>query len=260
MQARSRGVCGGLPARAPLPTSPAYRGPSGATAFPGEGEHEDRRRRIGEWSRRSRRGLSSNMVTGSRWARANGQAGSIGRAKNPGAACGRLRRRGGVRRNRRARGRPAGSALDALEARRRGEHIAGKTVIDACNPIGGGPPVHGVLTFLHQPDRFADGAPAKGLSVAAHFVKAFNSVGAAQMVDPQFAGGKPTMFICGDHEGGQAGRDRRCSMNSAGRRRIWVRWRPRARSSRLCMLWCIPGVARNGWSPHAFKLLRGEVG
>jgi len=24
----------------------------------------------------------------------------------------------------------------------------------------------------------------------------------------------------------------------------------------LCMLWCIPGVARGDWSPHAFKLLR----
>jgi 8-hydroxy-5-deazaflavin:NADPH oxidoreductase len=34
---------------------------------------------------------------------------------------------------------------------------------------------------------------------AAHFVKAFNSVGNAQMVNPVFAGGKPTMFICGDN-------------------------------------------------------------
>ena len=33
---------------------------------------------------------------------------------------------------------------------------------------------------------------------AAHFVKAFNSVGNAQMVNPQFAGGPPTMFICGN--------------------------------------------------------------
>jgi predicted dinucleotide-binding enzyme len=24
----------------------------------------------------------------------------------------------------------------------------------------------------------------------------------------------------------------------------------------LCMLWCIPGVGRGDWSPHAFKLLR----
>ena len=24
----------------------------------------------------------------------------------------------------------------------------------------------------------------------------------------------------------------------------------------LCMLWCIPGVGKGDWSPHAFKLLR----
>ena len=35
---------------------------------------------------------------------------------------------------------------------------------------------------------------------AARFVKAFNSVGNALMVDPRFEGGKPTMFICGNDE------------------------------------------------------------
>jgi 8-hydroxy-5-deazaflavin:NADPH oxidoreductase len=24
----------------------------------------------------------------------------------------------------------------------------------------------------------------------------------------------------------------------------------------VCRLWCIPGVAKGDWSPHAFKLLR----
>jgi hypothetical protein len=24
----------------------------------------------------------------------------------------------------------------------------------------------------------------------------------------------------------------------------------------LCKLWCIPGIGKNDWSPHAFKLLR----
>ncbi len=24
----------------------------------------------------------------------------------------------------------------------------------------------------------------------------------------------------------------------------------------FCMLWCIPGVGKGDWSPHAFKLLR----
>jgi predicted dinucleotide-binding enzyme len=43
--------------------------------------------------------------------------------------------------------------------------IAGKTVIDACNPIGGGPPVNGVLSYFTAPERIADGAAAEGLSV-----------------------------------------------------------------------------------------------
>ena len=89
-------------------------------------------------------------------------------------------------------------ALDALKLVG-AANIAGKTVIDACNPIGGGPPVHGVLTFFTSltdslMERLQKAYPA------AHFVKAFNSVGAAQMVDPHFSGGKPTMFICGDDE------------------------------------------------------------
>lgn len=32
----------------------------------------------------------------------------------------------------------------------------------------------------------------------ARFVKAFNSVGNAFMVNPSFPGGKPTMFYCGN--------------------------------------------------------------
>jgi predicted dinucleotide-binding enzyme len=31
-----------------------------------------------------------------------------------------------------------------------------------------------------------------------HVVTAFNSVGAARMVNPQFRQGPPTMFLCGD--------------------------------------------------------------
>ena len=66
-----------------------------------------------------------------------------------------------VRRTRRARGRRRGRARGAGARRRR--RIAGKTVIDACNPIGGGPPVNGVLSFFTTLHRLADGAAAEGL-------------------------------------------------------------------------------------------------
>ena len=39
------------------------------------------------------------------------------------------------------------AALEALK-QAGAAAIAGKTVIDACNPIGGGPPVNGVLSFF----------------------------------------------------------------------------------------------------------------
>jgi predicted dinucleotide-binding enzyme len=132
--------------------------------------------------------------------------------------------------------------------------LQGKPVIDACNPIGGGPPVNGVLSYFttHQEslmERLQKAYPS------AHFVKAFNSVGNGQMVNPHFAGGRPTMFICG---------------NDANAKRVVTRildqfgWDTEdmgaveaARAIEpLCMLWCIPGVGKGDWSPHAFKLLK----
>ena len=144
-------------------------------------------------------------------------------------------------------------ALDALKLAG-AANIAAKTVIDATNPIGGGPPVHGVLTFFTSlndslMERLQKAFPA------AHFVKAFNSVGAAQMVDPHFAGGKPTMFICGDND--EAKRAATTLLDQFGWETADMGAVEAARAIEpLSMLWCIPGVARNDWSPHAFKLLR----
>ena len=144
-------------------------------------------------------------------------------------------------------------ALDALKLAGTA-NIAAKTVIDATNPIGGGPPVHGVLSFFTSltdslMERLQKAFPA------AHFVKAFNSVGAAQMVNPHFAGGKPTMFICGDRD--EAKRAVTTLLDQFGWETADMGAVEAARAIEpLCMLWCIPGVARNDWSPHAFKLLR----
>ncbi len=40
----------------------------------------------------------------------------------------------------------------------------------------------------------------------AHLVKAFNSVGNAQFVNPQYKSGRPTMFICGNDDEREDGR------------------------------------------------------
>jgi 8-hydroxy-5-deazaflavin:NADPH oxidoreductase len=88
---------------------------------------------------------------------------------------------------------------------------------------------------------------------SANFVKAFNSVGSALMVNPQFKGGKPTMFICGNSE---------AAKKSVGGILDQFGWEVAdmgsAEAARaiepLCMLWCLPGFLRNEWV-HAFKLL-----
>jgi 8-hydroxy-5-deazaflavin:NADPH oxidoreductase len=144
-------------------------------------------------------------------------------------------------------------ALDALRAAG-AANLAGKTVIDACNPIGGGAPVNGVLPFFTTMtdslmERLQRAFPD------AHFVKAFNSVGAGQMVNPQFTGGKPTMFICGNEAA--AKKTVEGLLDQLGWETEDMGAIEAARAIEpLCMLWCIPGIGRNDWSPHAFKLLK----
>ena len=85
-------------------------------------------------------------------------------------------------------------------------------------------------------------------------MKAFNSVGSARMVDPDFAAGRPTMFICGERRAGQG--DGAEILDQFGWDVADMGTAEAARAIEpLCMLWCIPGFLRNEWTPHAFKLL-----
>jgi 8-hydroxy-5-deazaflavin:NADPH oxidoreductase len=144
-------------------------------------------------------------------------------------------------------------ALEALKQAGAGA-LAGKTVIDVCNPIGGGPPVNGVLSFFTPQNESLMEQLQKGFPNA-HFVKAFNSVGAGQMVNPQFAGGKPTMFICGADAG--AKKTVAQILDEFGWETEDMGAVEAARAiEALCKLWCIPGVGKGDWSAHAFKLLR----
>jgi predicted dinucleotide-binding enzyme len=143
-------------------------------------------------------------------------------------------------------------ALDALQAAG-AANLANKPVIDATNPIAAAPPTNGVLKFFTNLDQ----SLMERLQTAlpdAHFVKAFNSVGNAAMVNPQFPGGKPTMFICGNDDKAKATVGSICDQFG------WeVADMGKAEAARaiepLCMLWCIPGLIRNDWF-HAFKLLQ----
>lgn len=132
------------------------------------------------------------------------------------------------------------------------KNLAGKTVIDACNPIEDAPPEKGVLRFFTDINESLMERLQRQFSEA-HFVKAFNSVGAPCMINPQFAGGKPTMFICGNDEGAKK------QVTEINEQFGWetadMGTAEAARAIEpLCMLWCIPGFTRNDWM-HAFKLL-----
>jgi 8-hydroxy-5-deazaflavin:NADPH oxidoreductase len=132
--------------------------------------------------------------------------------------------------------------------------LKGKTVIDTTNPIDDKPAVNGVIKYFTTLDeslleRLQKTAPE------VNFVKAFNSVGNAFMIDPGFEV-KPTMFICGNND--QAKKEVTLLIEKVG----WeVEDMGDAESARaiepLCMLWCIPGLRENKWN-HAFKLLKNN--
>ena len=75
------------------------------------------------------------------------------------------------------------------------------------------------------------------------------------MVNPHFAGGHPTMFICGNDASAKKTVAAICDQFGWDAEDMGAVEAARAIEP-LCMLWCIPGVGKGDWSPHAFKLLR----
>jgi 8-hydroxy-5-deazaflavin:NADPH oxidoreductase len=132
------------------------------------------------------------------------------------------------------------------------KNFAGKTVIDCANPVADAPPQNGVVQYITGPNESLAERTQKQIPDA-RVVKAFNSVGAAFMVNPHFEQGTPTMFFCGNDDGAKS--------QVAGIIRQFG-WEPydcgsitSARAIEpLCMLWLVPGLLRNQWT-HAFKLL-----
>jgi Predicted dinucleotide-binding enzymes len=143
------------------------------------------------------------------------------------------------------------AALKALEGAG-ADALAGKTIIDATNPIADAPPVNGVLKYFTDlneslMERLQAAHPS------AHFVKCFCSVGNTKMVNPEYAAGKPTMFICGNDDG--AKRTVNEILDQFGWETLDCGKVEAARAIEpLAMLWCIPGFLYNEWG-HAFKVL-----
>ncbi len=132
-------------------------------------------------------------------------------------------------------------------------NLKGKIVIDTTNPLADKPPVNGVLQFFTDMNlALMEKLQAEFPDV--RFVKAFNSVGSARMVQPKYTDGTPTMFICGNDDSAKQ------TVSKLVQALGWeVADMGKAEAARaiepLCMLWCILGFKDNEWT-HAFKLLR----
>ena len=132
------------------------------------------------------------------------------------------------------------------------DNLKGKIVIDANNPISEAPPVDGVIQYFTGPNdsllqRLQRAFPE------VRFVKAFNSVGSARMVNPAFKGGRPTMFYCGNDADAKAFVARVLDQFGWEAADMGTAAAGHAIES-LAQLWCIPGFRQNHWT-HAFKLL-----
>ena len=133
------------------------------------------------------------------------------------------------------------------------KNLNGKTVIDTTNPIADAPPINGVIQLFTGPNDSLMEQLQK-LSAEINFVKAFSCIGSAFMVNPDFEGIQPTMFICGNNENAKK------EVTEILTKFNWeTEDMGKVESARaiepLVILWCLPGFLRNQWS-QAFKMLK----
>jgi hypothetical protein len=130
-------------------------------------------------------------------------------------------------------------------------NFAGKTVIDATNPLVVAQNAPPALALGHTD---SGGEQVQRWLPDAHVVKAFNIVGNRFMYKPDFPGGPPTMFIAGNDDGAKKtvtdilsafGWETEDTGGIDGARLL----------EPLCILWVMRGIRSGSWD-HAFKLLK----
>lgn len=130
------------------------------------------------------------------------------------------------------------------------EAFTGKLVLDATNPLDfskGGPRLIGTVGD-------SAGERHQKLLPGAQVVKAFNTVGNAFMFKPEFPGGPPDMFICGNDDAAKAKAAALC--RDFGWGVIDVGGIDSAHFlEAMCMVWVLSGLKSGTWS-QAFKMLR----
>lgn len=131
------------------------------------------------------------------------------------------------------------------------ENFRNKIVIDATNPLIFPPNEPPGLALGHTD---SGGEQVQRWLPGAKVVKAFNTVGNAHMFKPNFPGGPPTMFICGNDSAAKIfvtdlltefGWETIDTGGIDGSRLL----------EPMCILWVKYGIMTGTWN-HAFKLLR----
>jgi len=144
-----------------------------------------------------------------------------------------------------------GAAAEAVIEAAGPERLRGKVVLDATNPLdssGGMPPT----LFVGHTDSLGERVQRRAPD--SHVVKAFNPVGHAHMFRPDFPGGPPDMFICGD--GHAAKRQAGAILKDFGWGVVDLGGIEASRYLEpMCMVWVLHAI-RSGGGNHAFKLLR----
>lgn len=130
------------------------------------------------------------------------------------------------------------------------KNLAGKVVMDATNPLVFAP---NAPPALERGWNDSAGEQVQRWLPDAKVVKVFNTVGNAHMVDPQFPGGPPDMFICGNDADAKQTVATICvnfgwpTIDIGG-----------IEGSRLlepiCILWVLYGIRAGSWD-HALKML-----
>jgi NADPH-dependent F420 reductase len=130
------------------------------------------------------------------------------------------------------------------------EHLRGKIVIDTTNPLD----FSSGLPKLVVPAEGSSGEQVQRLLPDAHVVKAFNTVGNAHMFRPDFPGGPPDMFICGNDA--EAKKKVAEILRDFGWETVDVGGIDSSHYlEAMCIVWVEYGIRTNTWN-HAFKLLR----
>jgi predicted dinucleotide-binding enzyme len=144
-----------------------------------------------------------------------------------------------------------GAGNKAAIEQARPANLAGKILIDATNPLDfsrGFPPT------LALSGNDSGGEQVQRLAPEAKVVKAFNIVGNAHMFKPNFAGGPPDMFICGNDEG--AKKQITELLKEFGWNTTDIGGIESSRYlEAMCMVWVMYAARTNQWN-HAFKMLR----